>query len=286
MPSSLTGDQPTLPPRPIDGHKGTFGRVLIIAGSRGMSGAAALAGLGAMRSGAGLVTLAVPDVIADVVAGIEPGFLLKPLPSSDEGRIAADAGSQLEELAGSVDAIAIGPGLGRSDELDELVTWAYTSIERPVVVDADALNALATLQDVPPNLGPRVLTPHPGEFARLLDSTTVEVQADRSVLAERFAAKYGIAVALKGAGTVVTDGERTAVNETGNDGMATGGSGDVLTGVVAALLARGMSAYEAARLAVHVHGRAGDLAAAALSRTGLIASDLPRFLARAWAEFE
>lgn len=277
---------PSLPKRPADGHKGTFGRVLVVAGSRGMSGAAALVGLGALRSGAGLVYLAVPDVVADVVAAIEPSYLVVPLPS-DEGRLGRGARSRLHEIVETVDAVAIGPGLGRSDALDDLVSWAYTSIDRPVVVDADGLNALATMPELLPRAGgPRVLTPHPGEFARLTESTIDAVQSDRRRVAEEFAGSVAQVVVLKGAGSVVTDGTRTAINETGNDGMGTGGSGDVLTGIVAALLARGMPPFDAARLAVHVHGAAGDLAAAETSRTGMIASDLPRCLARVWLEFE
>jgi NAD(P)H-hydrate epimerase len=154
-----------------------------------------------------------------------------------------------------------------------------------MVVDADALNALATqTARLTQHAGPRILTPHPGEFARLIGSDIPTVQSARQKLASEFAARHEIVVVLKGRGSVVTDGARTAVNATGNSGMATGGTGDVLTGLIAALLAQGMEPFDAARLGVRLHGLAGDLAAAELSEPGLIASDLPRYLPRAWRE--
>ncbi len=278
-------DLPSLPPRPPDAHKGTFGRVLIVAGSRGMSGAACLAGLGALRGGAGLVYVAVPEGILPIVASVEPSYLTLPLPEDDAGRIALSARTQLDERRREMSALAIGPGWGQSADLQRLAGVLFESVAQPMVVDADALNALA---DETPHLaqhaGPRILTPHPGEFARLIGSDIPAVQSGRQKLASEFAARHEIVLVLKGRGSVVTDGTRTAVNATGNSGMATGGTGDVLTGLISALLAQGMEPFDAARLGVHLHGLAGDLAAAELSEPALIASDLPRYLPRAWKQ--
>lgn len=273
---------PELPSRKTDSHKGSFGRALIIAGSRGMSGAACLSGLGALRGGAGLVFVAVPSGIVSIVAGKEPSYLTIPLPEDEAGRLDASAIESLQDEVTQPDVIAIGPGCGQSQAVTDIVTWLYRDIEKPLVVDADGLNALATLEALPTAAGPRILTPHPGEFARLTGTDIKTVQQAREEMAAEFAATHGCVLLLKGAGTIITDGRRIAVNSTGNSGMATGGSGDVLTGLIAALLAQGLPAFEAAQLAAHLHGLAGDLAAAELSEPGLIASDLPRYLPAAW----
>lgn len=176
-------------------------------------------------------------------------------------------------------AIACGPGLGRSAELTELVVWAFTQFTQPVVLDADALNALAErIGDLPPPAGPRILTPHPGEFARLLGTSNSSALAQRELLADELALRVGAVVVVKGHRTYISDGRRSAVNATGNPGMATGGAGDVLTGLITALVCQGLEVFDAARLAVHLHGLAGDLAAAELGEVGLIASDLVRYL--------
>lgn len=275
---------PPLPKRPVEAHKGTFGSVLIAAGSRGMSGAACLAGLGALRGGAGLVTVAVPAGIQAIVAGVEPAYLTLALPEDGEGRIAGSARSTLEIALARNDVLGCGSGWGMSDSVLSLTEWIYKSVEKPVVLDADAINACGRLAGVFSSLppAPRVLTPHPGEFARLLGCDTSAVQANREQLAVEFAARTGCVLVLKGAGTIITDGQRVAENTTGNSGMATGGTGDVLTGVIAALIAQGFAAFEAAQLGAHLHGLAGDIAAAELSQPGLIASDLPRHLGLAW----
>lgn len=278
---------PTLPVRPDEGHKGSFGSVLIVAGSRGMSGAACLAGLGALRGGAGLVTVAVAEGIQNVVAALESSYLTVALTEDGDGRISRLAAAEVLSRSQDVTAVAIGPGWGKSPDLTELAGFLYANVERPLVVDADALNALASLPGgcpAAPAGRPRILTPHPGEFARLLKTDTRAVQRDRESLAAEFARKHGVVIVLKGHRTVVTDGQRAAINTTGNSGMATGGTGDVLTGLLAALLAQGMSPFDAAHLAVHLHGLAGDLAAAELSKPGLIASDLPRYLGKAWKQ--
>ena len=260
---------------------------MLIAGSRGMSGAACLAGLGALRGGAGLVTLAVPAGIMPIVAAAEPSYLTHPLPEDDGGRISQRATAELLALAARNTAVACGPGWGSSADLLELIRNLFTTIDQPLVVDADGLNALARMPGgfpQPPEKSPRILTPHPGEFSRLLNTDIGSVQADRESLAIDFARKHGVILLLKGPATVITDGERVAVNTTGNSGMATGGTGDVLTGLITALLAQGMPPFDAAQLGAHLHGAAGDLAAASLSRHAMIASDLPRFLPQAWQQ--
>jgi NAD(P)H-hydrate epimerase len=260
--------------------------VLIVGGSRGMSGAVALAGLGALRGGAGLVYLAVPQGIAATVASIEPSYLTIPLPDEHHGRISREAQLPLSQALEGSTAAGIGPGLGRSDELLELVRWLYTTVEQPMVVDADALNALSQISDVlSQQKAPRVLTPHPGEFAQLVGSDVASVQKNREKMAADFASQHAVVLVLKGYRTVITDGRRIAINKTGNSGMATGGTGDVLTGLLTALLAQRMEPFEAAQLAVHLHGLAGDLAAEELSQPGLIASDLPRYLGAAWKKY-
>ena len=278
---------PPLPPRPEQGNKGTFGKVLIVAGSRGMSGAACLSGLGALRGGAGLVTVAVPSGILPIVAGMEPSYLTVPLAEDSSGRIGAAASREILELASSNTVVACGPGWGRSADLQNLALTLYTQLPQPLVIDADGLNALSRLSgglpttDIP---GPRVLTPHPGEFARLIGSDAATVQQDRETLAVEFAAKHNVILLLKGHETVITDGARVAINTTGNSGMGTGGTGDVLTGLISALLGQGFAPFEAAQLGAHLHGLAGDLAASELTRPGLIASDLPRFIPAAWKQ--
>lgn len=276
---------PRLAPRPADSHKGNYGRAVLVGGSRGMSGAIALAGMAALRGGAGLVQLAVPDVCQDTVAGIEPSYMTAALPSDAEGRISATARARLEELTAPATAVACGPGLGRSDELNELVAWFYGHVAVPAVLDADALNALA---EDPGQLAaapaPRILTPHPAEFARLVGSDTRRVLEQREVLAVELAERSGAIVVVKGHRTFITDGERTITNSTGNPGMATGGTGDVLTGVIVALLCQGLAPFDAARLGVYLHGLAGDLAAAELGEVSMMASDLVRFLPAAFVQ--
>ncbi len=277
---------PPPPARPRESHKGTYGSALIVAGSTGMSGAAILSGLGALRSGAGLVFLVVPDAIQAIVAASEPSYLTIGLPSDAAGRIAGDAANVLKQVLTGKTAVAIGPGLGQSEPLQSLVADLYATCELPLVIDADGLNLLAKSgMDLSRKSGVRILTPHPGEFARLVGRSSNEVQEQREALATEFASRHQIVLVLKGHGTIVTDGDRNAINQTGNSGMSTGGTGDVLTGLIVGLLAQGMPAYEAARLGVHLHGLAGDLAALQHSESGLIASDLPRFLGEAWRQF-
>ena len=275
---------PRLAPRKSESHKGDFGRCLLVGGSRGMSGAIALAGMATLRSGAGLVKLAVPDACLDVVAAFEPSYMTVPLPGDEAGRLSLAARERIAELVEVSTCLACGPGLGRSAALDELVPWLYRTVTRPLVFDADALHALANQRRalVSPG-GPRILTPHAGEFRRLIDDS--RSQLSPPALRERavaLAQECGVIVVLKGHRTLITDGQRGTCNTTGNPGMATGGSGDVLTGVVTALVGQGLPPFEAAQLGVHVHGLAGDLAADQLGQISLVASDLIRFLPAAF----
>lgn len=279
---------PIAPVRPDDAHKGTFGTALVVGGSRGMSGAPVLAGVAALRGGAGLVRVAVPEGIQPTVAAFEPSYLTLGLPEDDSGRIAGAALATLQSHAAQSQAFAIGPGLGQSESLRKIVVTLFSTLPLPAVFDADALNALATSPDdwrgaSSRGSASRILTPHPGEFARLTGAKVGAAAADREAAAVDFARERGVVLILKGHRSVITDGERIAVNPTGNSGMATGGTGDVLTGLIAALLAQRMPAFEAARLAAYLHGLAGDLAAAEMSAPALIASDLLAFLGKAWS---
>jgi NAD(P)H-hydrate epimerase len=276
---------PRLQSRPADANKGQFGRALIVAGSRGMSGAAILCGTGALRGGSGLVTVATPAAIQPVVAAGNPCYMTIALPDDADGRLAPAASAELTALAGASSAAAVGPGLGRSPALAELLLAVLSQTTVPLVLDADALNALSgRTADLRLHHGPVVITPHPGEFARLVGCDVAAVQADRQRLAARFATAQEAIVVLKGQGTIITDGQRLAVNATGNPGMATGGTGDVLAGLLVALLGQGLEPFAAARLAVHLHGLAGDLACAELGETSLIATDLLEHLPRAFVK--
>lgn len=266
---------PQISPRKPDSHKGDFGRALLIGGSCGMAGAISLAGRATLRCGAGLVTLAVPRCVQDVVASFEPAYMTHAL-VDDGGRIAGSAVDDVLQLAENSTVIAIGPGLSRHPDLTELVARLYREVARPMVVDADGLFALSETPGILSQPGgPRVLTPHPGEFARF---TRERPQQDRrteeaAALAQQDSSGQTIVV-LKGHETVVTDGRRFSVNHTGNPGMATGGTGDVLTGVITGIMCQGIELFDAVRLGVHLHGRAGDMAAEQVGEISLIATDI------------
>lgn len=275
---------PTLPARPVDGHKGTFGRIVIIGGSGGMSGAVCLAAVAALRSGSGLVTAVVPKSIQAIVAGYEPCVMTRGLTDENEQlcRISAETLSNIIE---NCHAVCCGPGLGVSTGTAGVVRDLLDVAKCPLVLDADALNIAAQQKFLEqPRTGICVVTPHPGEFARLTGMPIPQTGTERERQAISYANKHRVLVVLKGPGTVVTDGQRLYRNSTGNSGMATGGSGDVLSGIVTSLLGQGISAFEAACIAVHVHGMAGDLAADSFTERGMIASDLIRFLPHAWRE--
>jgi len=271
---------PRLKPRAVDAHKGDFGKVLIIAGSVGMSGAAALAGRAALRAGAGLVRVATPKSVLPIVASIEPSFTTIALPEDDVGRISAKAVNIILEAAGENDAVAFGPGIGTSGALRSILEILLEQQQLRLLIDADGLNNLAAMTDWPAKLRAKlVLTPHPGEMRRLWSGLFREgPPPDRQEQAAKLARRTGSIVALKGAGTVVTDGERVYVNQTGNPGMATAGSGDVLTGVITALMGQGLSDFDAAVLGVYIHGLAGDIAAEKLGQVSLIATDIAQAL--------
>ena len=273
---------PKLPPRSSESHKGNFGHALLIGGSKGMAGSVSLAGIAALRSGAGLVTVATSEPCQPIVAGFEPSYMTVPLPCDEQGRLAKAAHRRIAEVAAKCTTIGIGPGMQVTPDVDYLVGRMYFEFTQPMVFDADALNALATQPDLfSRHAGPRIVTPHPGEFARLTGIAKLD-PAEREDRARDFAIRGKIVVVLKGHRTIVTDGHNLYLNDTGNPGMATGGCGDVLTGIITALLGQGLSPYEAAQLGVHVHGLAGDLAAAALGQVSLIASDLLRYLPEAF----
>jgi len=272
---------PRLPIRENESHKGDYGRLLVIGGSRGMTGAIALCGMAALRSGAGLVYLALPQSCWNVVAVLEPSYLTIPLPDDDHGRLTESSLLELRSRRSQTDVLAIGPGLGMSSGVVNVVRECYVESTQPIVVDADAINALAAMSTlVGAHRGARILTPHPGEFRRLAGR-----EPSREAVAA-LAAENEVVVVLKGHRTFVTDGEQAWVNGTGNPGMATGGSGDVLTGIIAALLGQGLTPFDAARLGVHVHGLSGDLAAARLGQISLTALDLVQSLPEAWVEHQ
>ncbi len=261
-------------PRTADSHKGDYGRVLIVAGSRGKTGAAHLAATGALRSGAGLVTVATPGSCLDIVASLAPEYMTEPLDEAING-LDPDGVDRLLELAR--DVVAVGPGLGQADATREFIRQLVDKATMPLVIDADGLNAFA---DDPDRLVGRegrdvIITPHPGEMARLVRMTTEEVQASRIEIARNFAVGHRVYVVLKGHRTLVaTPDEKVFINPTGNPGMATGGTGDVLTGMVAAWLAQLLDAEAACKVAVYLHGMAGDLAEADEGEVSLVASDL------------
>jgi len=269
-----------VPPRRKDSHKGTYGHLLAVAGARGRAGAAVLVARGALRSGVGLVTVATPASSLPVVAGQQAEMMTEPLGETRSGAMSRSAARTVARLAAERDALAIGPGLGTSVDTRAAVLEILAQCARPTVVDADALNAIAAagrrgldrLRSRGPGL---VLTPHPGEAARLLGIPTDEIQRDRLPAAREIARRGGAVVVLKGHRTIVAhpDG-RASFNGSGNPGLATAGSGDVLTGVVGALLARGLTPQDAARAAVFLHGDAGDRVAAERGPDGLIASDI------------
>ncbi len=263
-----------LPPRPPDSHKGDYGRVLIIAGSVGFSGAATLAALGALRGGAGLVTVGVPVGIYPIVASKVPEAMPTPLPASD-GAVAAGALDRVKTLAKASDIVAIGPGLSQDFGVMHIVTGLLGG-DRRLVIDADGLNVLVGKTHLLTQAQkPVVITPHPGELSRLVEVPVSKIQADRLAAARTAAARFHCIVVLKGARTVVAaPAGDTFIVPTGNPGMATGGMGDVLTGAIAALMGQGMEPIDAAYAGAYLHGLAGDLIADERGLVGMLASEV------------
>ena len=289
---NIPDDLPRIPQRALDSHKGDYGNLLIIGGAKGMSGAAILAARAAFRAGVGKATVAVPAAAWLPVASqlIEPTTVA--LADDDApGRFSVRQLDALLELADGFDAVVFGCGLGRAVPTAELVNAFIERCPKPMVLDADALTQLDVkrlrrdrsrpLPAVPP-----VLTPHPGEMAALCGLSTSAIQADRPGTASRFVRDNRCILVLKGQKTAVADSDRIAINETGNPGMATGGSGDVLSGIIGALLAAGQPGFAAARLGAWLHGRSGDIASESVGRTALIASDIVDGIAGATQELE
>ncbi|MEW4371211.1 NAD(P)H-hydrate dehydratase [Paenibacillus kandeliae] len=266
--------------RAVDGHKGTYGHVMIVGGSLNMSGAGLMASRSALRIGSGLVTWLLPEQLMKHMVGHVPELMMAPVAKDPDGQWAADTVSAILEQADKADVLAIGPGLGRFEGDGEWLHQLWEQSDQPLVIDADGLNILAEADGLAKwskRTAHTILTPHPGEMSRLAGISTKDVQRDRIGLARQFAQKHGVTLVLKGARTVVASPDgRVFVNTTGHPGMATGGSGDVLTGVISGLLGQGLDGIQAAAFGVHLHGHAGDIAA--LSRPGnpasLLAGDI------------
>jgi len=278
-------DLPMLTPREPTAHKGKFGHALLIGGATGMTGAIAIAGMACLRTGAGLVTLAVPQNSHAIVASLDPNYMTLPLPCDASGRLISVAKSVLSDHLKRASCVAIGPGLGRSEASDEIVTDLFENFEGPMILDADGLNALSESetwkQKCRPNDALRILTPHPGEWERL-SGVSAKDRAGQMESANRIAAQTQCIVLLKGNQTLITSGKESFVNSTGNASMAVGGSGDCLTGMIAALVCQGMASIDAARLGAHLHGLAGDLAHEELGTPSTLAVDLIQFLPAAF----
>ena len=276
---------PLIGPRPAESNKGNYGHVLVVGGSLGKAGAAAMAGMSALRAGAGLSTVATPKSVLGTVAGFHPELMTEPLTETDAGTIAASAEARINELAEGKSALAIGPGISRNPQTAKLVRTLVAQLQLPMVVDADGLNAFEGRTDELKGKGRTlVITPHPGEMARLAGCTIAEVQKDRLEVARKFAREHELIVVLKGHRTLVVKPSREAwVNTTGNPGMATGGTGDILTGMVAGMIAQhSKDAFSAVLAAVHLHGLAGDVMRERVGEHSLVATDLLQGLPEAF----
>jgi NAD(P)H-hydrate epimerase len=279
----LLRELPKLAERESEGHKGDYGHGLLIGGSRGMAGAISLAAQAALRSGIGLATVAVPERCVETVAGYCPVYMVAPLPDQDPGRISRESFSALMKWSDKATVFALGPGLGQSDDLRELTQSLFTQLPRPLVLDADGLNNLSvhrTWYELP-SPAPRILTPHPGEMQRLSGVSSADRSGQCQAAAE-LAKCFGGVIVLKGNRTLVTDGKSFYENRSGNPAMASGGSGDVLTGVITALIGQRLDPFQAAVLGVFLHGLAGDLARKSLGGPAVLATDLIAFLPEAF----
>lgn len=262
--------------RPDDSNKGTLGSLLCICGSYGMAGAAIMAGKAALRCGIGLLKIAVPKSIYPVCATNILESVYYPLEETSNGVISSKNTDFLLEMCEKSSAVVIGCGLSVCDDTKNLVQSVITNCKKPLVIDADALNCICNKPEILKNLkAPAIITPHPGEMARLLHSTPKTVNSNRENTAIDFAKEFGVVTVLKGAGTIIAspDGE-VYINHTGNSGMATGGSGDVLSGIIGSLLAQGASPINAAAAGVFLHGTIGDLAAEKLGKISMLPTDM------------
>jgi NAD(P)H-hydrate epimerase len=266
--------------RKLNSHKGDFGHILILAGSTRFSGAAVLCAEAALRCGAGLVTLGIPKKVSQAIIKIKPKeVMLFPLPETKEGTLSISSYQKIKDFARDVDVLVVGPGVTQNKSTQGLIRKVVSKIDRPMIIDADGLNALIghlnILRTTEDGRRSTIITPHPGEMARLLKISVKKVQANRKGMAKKFAQDYKVTVVLKGHHTVVADYRGNLyLNKTGNPGMATAGSGDVLTGMIAAFLGQGLNTFNAAKYAVYLHGLAGDLAAKVKTQMGMIASDI------------
>lgn len=276
---------PLVGPRPAESNKGSYGHVLVVGGSLGKAGAAAMAGMAALRAGAGLSTVATAKSVLATVAGFHPELMTEPFPETDAGTISSRAQERVDGLAKGKSVVAIGPGISRNPQTSELVRSLIAKLQGPIVLDADGLNAFEGRADELHDKGRTlVITPHPGEMARLADCTVADVQKDRLGVARKFARAHEVIVVLKGHRTLVVqpDGEAW-VNTTGNPGMATGGTGDILTGMVAGMIAQHSNqVFPAVLAAVHLHGLAGDVMRESVGEHSLIATDLLQGLPEAF----
>lgn len=270
--------------RPDDSNKGTLGSLLCICGSYGMAGAAIMAGKAALRCGIGLLKIAVPKSIYPVCATNILESVYYPLEETSNGVISSKNTDFLLEMCEKSSAVVIGCGLSVCDDTKNLVQSVITNCEKPLVIDADALNCICNKPEILKNLkAPAIITPHPGEMARLLHSTPKTVNSNRENTAIDFAKKFGVVTVLKGAGTIIAspDGE-VYINHTGNSGMATGGSGDVLSGIIGSLLAQGAAPINAAAAGVFLHGTIGDLAAEKLGKISMLPTDMIDMISTAY----
>lgn len=271
---------PSLPPRKAESHKGDYGTIMVLGGGRGMAGAVALAGAGALRSGAGKVQILCPFEVQPTVAQFEPSYMAYPIPGEHGLMDFPLCGEVIERFLKEATVLVVGPGMGRSEKTRDLMRWVLHSVTIPTVIDADGLNNLegraAWFKDLK---RPVIITPHPKEMSRLTGESVEAIQADRQGAAARLAAAENLVVVLKGSGTVISDGQRVYVNKTGNPGMATGGSGDVLGGVIGAMIGQKLDPFEAAVLGVYAHGLAGDIAKDQNGEVGMIAGDIVDSLA-------
>jgi len=278
--TTLEEAEALLPGRDADAHKRQCGSVLVVGGSPGLTGAAALASLAALRSGAGLVTLAVPEGVHDILEVKLTEVMTRPLPQGREGTLSIKAAGVISELSEGFDIVAVGPGLSTGGEVAKVVSELVRTLEVPLLLDADGLNAMIGQTALfAQRQSPLILTPHPGEMARLIEKSAAEVQADRIGTAREGAEKWSSVVVLKGAGTLVaSSGGTVKVNTTGNPGMATAGMGDVLSGCIASFVGQGLSAFDAAVVGVYYHGHAADLVAQMDGMVGMLAGDVIRYL--------
>ena len=286
MQTSITGEYVAslIPHRPPDAHKGVFGHLFVLAGSPGFTGAAALACEGALRSGVGLVTLGVPESLNSILEVKVTEAMTLPLPETARHTLSRAAVEPALKFCEKCSAVALGPGISREEETSRFVHGFLEQVELPAVVDADGLNCLAqNLETLKAREAPSILTPHPGEMSRLTGTSTTEIQRNRASQATAFAQRWNVVLVLKGAGTVVASPDgNVMMNTTGGSGLASGGTGDVLTGLIGGLLAQGVAPVDAAVIAVYLHGLAGDIVAEEMTEWAMVAGDVIRALPHAW----